>query len=243
LFLQYDAFAMIDGGGSGRDKNDDNRIDIYEWLAGYKNVVDHGFVGLQGIADKAEAFEIFKKIDDNGGGQILLDEWCLFLKNCEVAMGTSMGGLLAAEQGGAAKTKASAKGKLKPVVKPLYLKFESPELPVDLPKKQTPLKKGGGLGGGKAGALKMSAGPGKSAEEQQAECKELLKSLAPFHSDAHPNAFGLAVGKTASEDLKRFISVFEPLAMDSPEGEVLREVGFLSADPNGLHIFGNSYVI
>jgi hypothetical protein len=36
-----------------------------------------------------------------------------------------------------------------------------------------------------------------------------------------------------SEDFIRFAAVFEPLTSETPEGDALREVGFLDADPNG----------
>jgi hypothetical protein len=75
-------------------------MDLGEWLAGYKGVNDHGFVALQGITSMEEAKEVFKKIDDNGGGIVLLDEWSFFLKNCEIAMDTPLGKLLAADQEG-----------------------------------------------------------------------------------------------------------------------------------------------
>jgi hypothetical protein len=95
---QFDAFAKIDGGGSGRSASDDKRIELAEWLAGYKGVTDHGFVGLEGISTKEEAKEVFGKIDDNGGGIVLLDEWSFFLKNCEIAADTALGKLLAADE-------------------------------------------------------------------------------------------------------------------------------------------------
>jgi hypothetical protein len=82
-------------------------------------------------------------------------------------------------------------------------------------------------------ATQATVGPPKSPDELQAELKDWLTIKAPFHSDAQPNAFGLAVGRTASADLKNFISVFEPLAAETPAGEALRAEGFKAADPNG----------
>ena len=32
----YDAFAKIDGGGAGRDAGDDLRMELNEWMEGYK---------------------------------------------------------------------------------------------------------------------------------------------------------------------------------------------------------------
>ena len=42
----YDAFSLVDGGGSGR-VGDDRKIDKAEWAAGYVDTIGHGFVGLQ----------------------------------------------------------------------------------------------------------------------------------------------------------------------------------------------------
>lgn len=79
----------------------------------------------------------------------------------------------------------------------------------------------------------MSTGGGKSAEELQAELKKWLLRKPPFKSDAKVNSFGLAVGQTASQSLKDFISVFEPLTAETADGERLRAQDFLAADPNG----------
>jgi hypothetical protein len=100
---KFDAFAKIDGGGPGRSATDDKRLTVGEWLQGYRGVDQHGFVALQGIASEDEAGDVFRKMDGNGGGVVLLDEWCHFLKNCEVAAGTALGALLA-------EAKAAAEG-------------------------------------------------------------------------------------------------------------------------------------
>jgi hypothetical protein len=76
-------------------------------------------------------------------------------------------------------------------------------------------------------------GPSKSAEECQAELKQWLATKPPFRSDNVPNAFCLALGQTASKELRDFVSVFEPLAANTTEGSRLREEGFRAADPNG----------
>ena len=70
----YDAYAKIDGGGAGRDAGDDLRIEETEWMAGYKNVEGYNFVGLS-LKDDDEAKATFKRMDHNGGGVVLLDEW------------------------------------------------------------------------------------------------------------------------------------------------------------------------
>ena len=64
----FDAFAKIDGGGAGRDANDDLRVDLDEWKRGYKNVASYGFVAFEGLKEKSkkDAKAIFEEIDDNG---------------------------------------------------------------------------------------------------------------------------------------------------------------------------------
>jgi hypothetical protein len=97
----YDAFAKIDGGGSGRDANDDLRIDFGEFLKGHKGVTNYGVVALQNLQDltKKELKVLFvEKIDDNSGGIVLLDEWCKYIKNAEVEAGTAVGLLLNADE-------------------------------------------------------------------------------------------------------------------------------------------------
>lgn len=52
--------------------------------AGYKGLGNYGFLALQGLATKKDAKALFAKIDDNGGGVILLEEWCEYIKFVEV---------------------------------------------------------------------------------------------------------------------------------------------------------------
>ena len=100
----FDVFAKIDGGGVGRDANDDKRIEKAEWMAGWKGAQGYGFVAFDSIADKKEAAAAFKKIDDNGGGIVLLDEWCEFIKAGEVAAKTPIGELLNMDEAGGVGT-------------------------------------------------------------------------------------------------------------------------------------------
>ena len=111
----YDGFSKIDGGGAGRDAKDDRRVDLEEWLKGYKGVSDYGFVAFASITDDASATAVFKQIDANGGGIVLLEEWCEFLKAAEIEAGTVLGQTLAEdEEGGVGKKWAAPKGS-KPV--------------------------------------------------------------------------------------------------------------------------------
>jgi hypothetical protein len=109
----YDAFAKVDGGGVGRDANDDRRIDLKEMEAGYKGVTGYGFKAFEGMEKKKDAKAVFEAMDDNGGGIVLLDEWCEFLKQAEIEAGTPLGDILAEDEaGGVGKdfTLASSQG-------------------------------------------------------------------------------------------------------------------------------------
>ena len=72
----FDAFSKIDGGGAGRDANDDKRIEKDEWMKGFKGMAGYGFKAFEGVTKKEDAQATFEKMDDNGGGIVLFDEWC-----------------------------------------------------------------------------------------------------------------------------------------------------------------------
>jgi hypothetical protein len=72
--------------------------------ASWKRVNEYGFVCLQSMASKSDAKKVFQAMDANGGGIVLLDEFCKYLKACEIAAGTEMGSLLQLdEEGGVGK--------------------------------------------------------------------------------------------------------------------------------------------
>jgi hypothetical protein len=111
-------FAKIDGGGAGRGANDDRRIDLKEWLSGYQKVGNYGFLVLDGMAGSSssasasdrKALAVFELMDGNGGGVVLLDEFCAFIKTSEMQAGTEMGLLLGAdEEGGVGKVDKATK--------------------------------------------------------------------------------------------------------------------------------------
>ena len=93
----FDAFAKVDGGGAGRDAGDDKRIELNEFLKGFGGIGGHGFLAFKDIENKKQATQIFERMDDNGGGIILLDEWCNFIKDAEVKANTEVGKLLIAK--------------------------------------------------------------------------------------------------------------------------------------------------
>ena len=163
-------------GGVGRDANDDKRIELSEFTAGYSGVTQHGFVGLEGIESKKQAKDVFKTIDGNSGGMLLLDEWCSYLKEKEAKADTSIGKLLAAEM------------------------------------------------------------PAEETQKRKLAKEETIAKLQQKAAHAKSNNFGLAVGKGkagASKDYHNFAACFEPMCAETPEGEKLRDEGFLAADPNG----------
>jgi hypothetical protein len=79
-------------------------VDWAEFEAGYSGLADYGFLALTDIASVEDAKALFQAMDDNGGGIVLLDEWCAYLKATEVAASTPMGFLLNMdEEGGVGK--------------------------------------------------------------------------------------------------------------------------------------------
>ena len=95
----YDGFSKIDGGGAGRG-GDDRKITTDEWMAGYQGLAGSKFVALSGLGGDAAATEVFRSMDDNGGGVITLVEWCEFIKAAEIAAGTAIGQSLAEDEEG-----------------------------------------------------------------------------------------------------------------------------------------------
>jgi len=61
-----------------------------------------GFSRIDGFGagkeDDTTALEAWKLMDINGGGFVLFDEWCTYLKAAEVNQGSSIGALLAVEE-------------------------------------------------------------------------------------------------------------------------------------------------
>ena len=112
----YDAFCLIDGtSGEGKDENDDGRIDIEEFISRRSDLKDYGLIGLDELSSddhqsSLAAQDAFRAIDDDGGGKILLKEWCTYLRKKEEEKGTSVGLLMAGNV--KAKAVTSSKSKL-----------------------------------------------------------------------------------------------------------------------------------
>jgi hypothetical protein len=94
----YDAFAVVDGGGAGVGADDDRKISLDEMKAGCSKLNGFSFACLQGISE-AKAEEVFKAMDADGKGSILLSEWCRFIEQAEQKAGTECGKLLAIGDG------------------------------------------------------------------------------------------------------------------------------------------------
>ena len=90
----------------------------------------HGFAALRGIKNGKRAKKVFNKMDDNGGGIVLLDEWCSFLKQGETYSGSAIGKFLGVS------VEAPAEG---PVVKkkPKTSEANANEVPEDKDVKET----------------------------------------------------------------------------------------------------------
>merc|ERR1719327_2198826 len=89
--LMYDAFALVDGGTAGRNKDDDRRISKAELAASCSKFQGHPLVGvaLLGMPGSYENIDkIFAQMDADGKGMVLLKEWCAFLEQQEIANNT-----------------------------------------------------------------------------------------------------------------------------------------------------------
>jgi hypothetical protein len=89
--LAFDAFDVIDT-DSGDSGDRDQRMSRIDWIKGCRKVSNHGFVALSEAGE--DAGDVFDRVDTNGGGMVLLAEWCHFLKETEIAAGTPMGWLI-----------------------------------------------------------------------------------------------------------------------------------------------------
>ena len=85
----YDMFALIDGGGAGVSADDDSRISLEELVAGIDKVNATEWVALKGKT-AADAEALFKEMDDDGAGEVLLVEWCEYLKKKEMTQRMGM---------------------------------------------------------------------------------------------------------------------------------------------------------
>jgi len=97
----FDAFNLIDGGSAGTTATDDRRMSLEEWKAAYGKIAEagYGFVALAKIADEKtedSPESVFKEMDADGKGMVLLNEWCKWLEAAEQEAGTLAGKMLKA---------------------------------------------------------------------------------------------------------------------------------------------------
>lgn len=113
----FDCFNAIDGGSAGTTATDDRRMSLDEWKAAYAKVVagSYGFAGLarpdgatgEPTAEEAEA--VFKKMDADGKGMVLLNEFCAYIEKHEIAANTLAGRMLkSGDEDGPAAAAAAA---------------------------------------------------------------------------------------------------------------------------------------
>jgi len=100
--LMYDAFAQVDGGSPGRNKDDDRRISESELKAAAGGFKGHPLLGVKmlGMPESYDNIgDIFKAMDADSKGMVLLKEWCQYLEAVEIEHQTKFGALLAYAEG------------------------------------------------------------------------------------------------------------------------------------------------
>jgi len=91
----WEAFACVDGGGAGVTKDDDRRISLDEWskCVSSGKLGQHPLLSLA-ISAKDDPAVIFKQMDGDGKGKVLLAEFCTFIEDYEFGLETMWGKLL-----------------------------------------------------------------------------------------------------------------------------------------------------
>merc|ERR1740117_1500968 len=105
--IMFDHFVRIDGFGAGKgtdgvgieDKSDDRRMSEAEWNSARKDFKMSPFISLKVAARKKTGAGIFKEMDADGKGMVLLNEFCAYIKEGEIEMETPFGKLLAVDRG------------------------------------------------------------------------------------------------------------------------------------------------
>merc|ERR1712025_469257 len=99
--LMYDAFSVVDG-GDGVTKDDDRRISPKELEAAVGKFSGHALLGCAQLGMPAaygNTDALFKEMDADGKGKVLLNEWCAYLEKKEAENGTELGLLLTYKDG------------------------------------------------------------------------------------------------------------------------------------------------
>ena len=90
-----DAFSTIDGGGEGVSEEDDRRLGQKEWLSGFMNLTNTGFVGLDNLSGEDDALTMFEQMDPDQSGRAVFQDFCDYLSEAEIEANTDLGMLLA----------------------------------------------------------------------------------------------------------------------------------------------------
>lgn len=105
--LMYDAFSAVDGAvagatGDGITKDDDRRISPKELEAAVGKFEGHALLGAAQLgmpASYGNTDTLFKEMDADGKGKVLLSEWCAYMEKKEAENGTELGALLTYKDG------------------------------------------------------------------------------------------------------------------------------------------------
>jgi len=88
-----DDFFKIDG-GDGVTEDDDRRVEMTEWIKAYSKFTSSTFIGLRGIETDEDASTVFKEMDLDAKGMVLLSEFCEYIRTKEMENKTPLGKLL-----------------------------------------------------------------------------------------------------------------------------------------------------
>mmetsp|Transcript_2078 Transcript_2078/g.4785 ORF Transcript_2078/g.4785 Transcript_2078/m.4785 type:complete len:828 (-) Transcript_2078:17-2500(-) len=218
-----DAFAIVDGGEAGVDDandNDDRRITQTEFFDASHLIANYGFVGLADVRNSP--YEIFKNMDANDGGVVLLKEWCDYLLEEERKGGTDVGravsvvdvaGAASAVTPGKDSGTRTTRSRLTPT-----------------PGKKTPTRSSTTKPKPKPKPIHTT--PSKSANVASAKKKKAKATTASTATT--PSATQSSFRKPGpSADLNLFLSTFHPLvSLTDPSAKRDRSTQWKNADPN-----------
>lgn len=89
----YEAFANVDGGGAGVDATDDRRVTLEEWSERAGTLKGHPLLSLA-VSATLPAGDVFKAMDGDGKGKVLLGEFSTYVEDLEAHLNTRWGELL-----------------------------------------------------------------------------------------------------------------------------------------------------